>query len=144
MEDTCISCYDSYYPIDNENSNTNSFIKCYKSPEGYYLDENEQSFKKCYISCQECKESGDETNHNCLSCKSNYFYELNIDQYINCYEICPYYHYHNPINNKYYCTKDESCPEEFDKLIPDDNICVNDCSKDNYYKYEFRHICYHE
>ena len=144
LEDSCISCYDSYYPIYNENSNINSFIKCYKSPEGYYLDENEQSFKMCYISCQECKESGDETNHNCLSCKSNYFYELNIDQYINCYEICPYYHYHNPINNKYYCTKDESCPEEFDKLIPDDNICVNDCSKDNYYKYEFRHICYHE
>ena len=36
----CITCneQDNYYPKNNDNSNKNGFINCYKEPEGYYLD----------------------------------------------------------------------------------------------------------
>ena len=36
----CLSCNDDYYPKYNDKNNNNSFIDCYQSPEGYYLDKN--------------------------------------------------------------------------------------------------------
>ena len=59
--------------------------------------------------------------------------------------ICDYYIYYNiSDNNLKYCTSEYSCPKDFNKIIEDKNQCINDCSQDNYYKYEFRHSCYEE
>ena len=119
LDDSCITCNDNYFPIDNENlnQNQNSFIKCYQSPKGYYLDTLSFYYKKCYISCEECKDRGNNNIHNCLFCAVDYLYELNIDETINCYQNCDYYFYYNQNNNKHYCTPDYSCPTEFNKLI---------------------------
>ena len=99
---------------------------------------------ECYISCEICNEEGNYTKHNCLSCSADYPYELNIDETINCYNICDYYSYYNSNNNKSYCTSDLSCPKVFNKLIPLKNQCIDECSKDEYYQYEFRKECYQE
>ena len=138
--DLCISCSNSYYPKYNEHLNTDPFKKCYKSPLGYYLDNG--YYKECYSSCKECREEGNEINHNCVSCKREFFHEINKNNYINCYEICDNYEYYNTNNGKYYCTEEESCPQDFNKLIPERRKCVKDCSEVD--QYEFRHICYHE
>ena len=144
LDDLCISCFNSYYPIYNDILNKNSFIKCYNNPKGYYLDQEDHLYKNCYPNCETCDEKGTDINHNCLLCKNNYIYELNLLNHINCYKICEFYFYYNFNNNKYYCTPDLSCTKDFNLLIKQNNQCIDDCSKDSEYKYEFRHICYKE
>ena len=90
-----------------------------------------------------CK--GNEIEHNCLSCSLYYIYELKLNNHINCYEKCEFNYYYNQNDNKYYCTPDVLCPNEIYKLlIPEKNQCIDDCSKDHDYPYEFRATCFKE
>ena len=50
--DLCISCNEGYYPKIDDIPNNNSFIDCYKNPDGYYLENN--IYKPCYPSCNRC------------------------------------------------------------------------------------------
>ena len=92
-------------------------------------------------------------NNICEICSLNYYqtkkslyeiYDNHIkinDNEINCYEKCTYYHYFNSIN-KYYCTNDSKCISTYDKFIEEKKECIDDCNKDNLYKYEFQNKCY--
>ena len=62
--------------------------------------------------------------------------------YTNCYEKCKYYFYYNNETNKYYCTEEQKCPIEYNKLKIENNECIEDCKIDNLYKYEFQKKCY--
>ncbi len=65
-------------------------------------------------------------NNSCISCKEGYNFSNNINnEFKTCYKIpdC------NAINKKF---------------IPEKNICINNCSMDDKYKYEFNNICYKE
>ena len=134
----CISCNENYYPILNDSSNIYSYINCYKNPEGYYLDINESVYKPCYSSCKSCDIKGNEEFHNCISCADNYIYEFNFENYTNCYDKCKYYFYYNNITNKYYCTEKQECPNKYNKLIINNNECIEDCKMNGIYKYEFK------
>ena len=72
INDKCLSCeYDfDYYPLDEEVNNP--FFKCYKSPEGYYLDIITKTYKKCYYKCKKCDTSGNEDNNNCIEYNDEY------------------------------------------------------------------------
>ena len=145
LVDLCISCIPHYYHIYNDTSNKNNFVKCYNSPRGYYLDSEDNIYKECYPRCDICDKKGTDINHNCLKCDSNYFYELHKNNYINCYKQCEFYFYYIEDIDKYYCTPDKLCPINISKLlIPQKNQCIDDCTKDSEYQYEFRHTCYKE
>ena len=49
-KDLCFSCNDG--PKINDINNIDSFIKCYKDLDGFYLDNN--IYKPCYPSCKKC------------------------------------------------------------------------------------------
>ena len=142
-QNLCISCNDGYYPKYSDNKT--SFIDCYKSINGYYLDiaNKESFFKPCYKSCEICNISGNETHHNCIKCKSDFF-SMDLQYYKNCYNNCSYLSYFDFESNTSYCTPDFSCPEKYNKLIPDKKECIDNCEKDVDYKYEFRKTCYKE
>ena len=103
-----------------------------------------ENYKECYITCSVCKEEGNYTKHNCESCSANYSFGTEIDGLLNCYNTCEYYTYNKRNNNKKYCTSDYSCPKNFNKLIPINNQCIDNCYKDNVYRYEFNHTCFRE
>ena len=84
------------------------------------------------------------TNHNCIECKSEYLFEIDINNYKNCYKNCSYYYYFDKNNNKYYCSKSLECPENYNKLILDKRECINKCEEDDIYKFEYNNICYKE
>ena len=138
----CETCNidEEYYPKINDTLNIYPFINCYKgSFGGYYLDNNDKIYKPCYSSCEACSESGDENNHNCLTCKSGYiFKELFLDDK-NCYENCTFYYYFDS-NNKYQCTLSDECPGEY-ILIKNKSKCIDKCTKDDIYKYEYSSQC---
>ena len=79
----CTQCNDNYYPIYDEVDRGNSYLNCSRTPAGYYLDIN--NYKPCYKSCRTCEIEGNYINHNCISCKNNYKFELRINRYSNCY-----------------------------------------------------------
>ena len=119
----CQYCGLNYYVIYND-SNAGIYSNCYQStPEGYYFDHINSIYKLCYQSCKKCDLSGNEVSHNCIECKENYIYKLNISIYINCYI---------------------KCPENYKKLIIDKNECIDECNKDPFFKYEYNNICYKE
>ena len=107
----CIKCNQGYY--EKENDNTNEYKECFKNPIGYYLDINESVYKRCYFSCEKCEIKGNNKTHNCLECNDNYPVEFKIyNNYSNCFQNCSYYFYFDEDNN-YYCTSDNSCPDEY-------------------------------
>ena len=101
-QNLCISCNNEngYYPKYDDYINGNVYFDCYQSIEGYYLDSG--YFKSCYESCQICDEGGDNVSHNCIECKSNYNYELNLYAHKNCYTESEY---ENLINDDTYFHK---------------------------------------
>ena len=121
----CTNCKIDYYKIENGNSYNGEYFNCYKEINGYYLDKKDSLFKKCYDSCEICETKGDNNNHNCLKCNTNYSYEIKVNNYTNCYENCSYYHYFDN-ENYYHCTIDLSCPIEYPILIQEKMECTQD------------------
>ena len=119
----CTGCNVVYYQIEEDFSNQNEIFNCYKeNPEGYYLDAINSLYKRCYHTCQRCEIQGNIKNHNCLKCKSEYIFAINMTNYNNCYEKCEYYYYFDEENN-YHCTNESTCPNEYPKLIEETNEC---------------------
>jgi hypothetical protein len=139
----CETCNinNGYFPKINDSLNIDRFINCYKEIEGYYIDYKEKIFKPCYSKCKTCTESGDDNNHNCLTCNSEYTHREDFINDKNCYDNCLYYYYYDS-NNIYQCTLNESCPIYENKFIKNKNKCISDCSKDNIYKYGFENECF--
>jgi len=128
----CLSCNikNGYYPLLNNDSINNTFINCYnESIKGYILDDLE--YKPCYNICENCIGNKDENNIKCRNCK------------LNCYNECDYYYYFDE-NNEYFCTGTNKCPEKYNKLISGKKKCIENCSNDKEYKYEFNGICYQQ
>ena len=135
MNDLCLSCNieNNYYPI----TNNNSYIYCYNyTPSGYIFDNSVLSYNHCYSTCRECIKVGDIYNHQCSECIDNYYLSKT-----NCYKNCPHYYFFDELNI-HHCTLDKNCPENKSKLIEEKGECVDDCSKDDIYKYEYNDKCY--
>ena len=141
---TCGMCGVNFYRIENDSSNNISLINCYQLPKGYYLDTNDLLYKLCYSSCETCEINGNINEHNCFECKNDYVFEINMSQYKNCFQVCSYYHYYDKNINKSFCTHNLNCPDNYNKLIIQKNECIDDCSLDPIYKYEFNSDCYSE
>ena len=128
-----------YFPKEIDSTNEDSFINCYKDPEGYYLDWN--IYKQCFTTCKKCNGYGDSTNNNCIECIDNHLYLTDFGKN-NCYEKCTYNYYYDVNNNNIYtCSGGDNCPDNY-KLIPSNKKCINDCQNDELYKYEYNGICY--
>ena len=110
-----------------------------EAPDGYYLDKKNETYKKCYDSCSKCSIGGNKTNNNCLECKSNYIFYNNSKNIMNCYEICEDYYYFDELDD-FHCTK--ICPDEYNKMIIEKKICVNNCTNDDIYLYEYNNTCF--
>ena len=132
----CISCNEGYYPKYEENPNHNSLIDCYNTLEKYYL--KDQYFYPCYPSCKNCSDSGDDNNHNCDECLSNYKVIAELNKPNNCYKECDYYYYIE--NNEYKCTLTNSCNNQ-QKLIQEKSKCIDNCTDDDTYKLEYNNKC---
>ena len=99
------------------------YYKCYKEPKGYFLDKNNLLYRKCYYTCESCKISGNNATHNCLECNNNYEFGIKINNYMNCYQNCSYYYFFD-IENRFHCTNNYSCPQEYPQLIESKKECV--------------------
>ena len=74
----------------------------------YYINcvNEEYLYRHCYNTCKTCEIEGNETHNNCLKCKDNFVYKINISNsiYKNCYINNPfdiinetYFHFNNSL-----------------------------------------------
>ena len=141
----CIRCDNNYYPIENESLNIEGYTNCYKEPIiGYYLDNN--IFKKCFYFCESCEIGGNNNAHNCINCLSEYKFEINIDNYKNCYNnsimestIANINEVSTIIENiNTIIEKQSNTPS----IIEEDKENNENCTKNKINIYEFNHKCY--
>ena len=52
------------------------------------------------------------------------------NNYFNCYKPCTYYYYYIDNENKFICTLNSSCPEEYPKLIENKKQCIKNNIED--------------
>ena len=57
-----------------------------------------------------------------------------------CYKKCPFNYYYDS-NNQYQCTDDTNCPNIYNKFVEEKKRCIDDCKKDNIYKYQYNNTC---
>ena len=102
VENLCSECKNGFYQIENDNETfIGDYFNCFKNPEGYYLDQNEFVYKKCYYTCEACEIKGDNITHNCLKCNGDYPYEIEKNNFLNCYKYYSYYHNFDIKNNSH-------------------------------------------
>ena len=107
-------------------------------PDGFYLNNSElNTIDKCYSKCKSCNKSEYGNEQNCIECILNYTFIKDSIYQNNCYEICEKYYYFDSLN-EYHCCNE--CPTNY-KLVPEKNKCINNCSNDDTYKYEYNNKC---
>ena len=117
--------------------------QCYNiqtKPKNFFLNKETNLFEMCYKNCQTCNIYGNDYENNCSSCVSNYIFLPDNINSTNCVPKCIYYYYFS-LYNIYSCTSNFQCPEEFRLLIRNKNKCIDNCSKDNIYKYQYSGEC---
>jgi len=147
VQDLCVYCKNDtgYYPFYNQTLfNDNTFTDCYKDLEGYFLD-YDNAYKPCFNTCKTCSKDGNETNNNCIECEDNYVLlnDSSNDVLNNCYIECGENYYYFDSLNKYHCTDIKKCPDNY-KLIKEKNKCIDNCTKDDVFHFEFNNSCLRE
>ena len=140
-DDLCISCNieGGFYPTYYEILSNNSFKNCYDNFTGNYLENN--IYYPCSLMCFSCSKKGGLFEHNCDECRFNYTFINETDKKGNCFQKCEnYYYFENFIDYK--CTNTKECPPSQSKLIPEKGKCIDECSNDDTYKYEYQGKCY--
>ena len=133
-------CYNKC-PYDTYPSINNQYLCLSEKPDRHYLDLNESIYKECYNTCQKCNEKGDEESNKCIECINGFIFLYDSLNIKNCFKKCEYYYYFDN-SNKYHCTLNFTCQEEYNKLIPKKRKCIDNCNKDDTYIYEYNNICY--
>ena len=131
------------YPVDYGN-NTKE-IKCYNKNDiipRIYFDIIDEVFKPCYETCYICDIKGNKTYHNCIECEPGYKFKPEGFPKNNCVVSCPYYYFN--VYNQYKCIEELPCPSEAKLLVPEKKKCINDCKKDDTFKYQYNGKCYKE
>ena len=145
-KDLCIFCDidEGYYPLyyDNENQ---KYYQCFNSHLNYekiFFDKENECFRPCYDSCKTCEKKGNADFHNCLTCEKNYLFRENDKDLPkkNCVFNCSF-PYYITVDGQYRCSKNNQCATEKNLLLKEKNKCIDDCQKDDIYKYLYNGNC---
>ena len=130
-----------YYPLEKY-SHDQFYVSCYpynKSPFNYIYDPSKKLHTLCYRTCKTCYKVGDNLNHSCSSCETNYIF---IDEEpFNCFPKCEHYYYYNKYK-QYKCTETKQCPLEYPFLIANKSKCVDNCYSDDEFNLMFKNECF--
>ena len=144
----CLKCNNAaeYYALYSDYVDKDKkYLQCYNKeiiPSNYFFDNETKTFKECYHSCKTCEKEGNKENHNCLSCKNNYIFLLDVNSTKNCYNKCQYYYYFTSSENpEYTCTEYALCPVDKNLLERNKKQCLKNCKDDDINNYQYNSEC---
>ena len=143
----CIECNkeNNYYPISPSihlGPFINKYIDCYNNstkPSNFYLNKIKEYYEPCYKTCASCEYEGDGNQNNCTQCDIDHIFEPWKANSTNCVAKCTFFYYLS--YGQYKCTTSPQCPDENNLLIRSERKCVNSCSKEVQYKYQYNGEC---
>ena len=98
-------------------------------------------FNKTSLKCYKKLINGANINNICESCGLNYSNQIIKESNdINCFKTCPNYHFFDIYTNEMLCS--QNCFGIYNKLIKEKNECIDDCKKDDIFKYELENQYY--
>ena len=145
--DLCLTCNeDKGYKKVNYTIIYLQYLDCIKEDNSklinFYYNETVDQYRPCYKTCKRCLLGGSPEAHNCLECADNYMFRPGDNPYNNCVAYSEFYYM--SAYNQYKGLNIFQCPEEAKYAIKDKKMCIDDCSKDNEYKYLFNGNCVKE
>ena len=143
----CLSCNENKgYKKVNYTLFLTQFLNCIKKEDpkfkNYYFNETTQEYRPCYKTCSSCLQSGNAETHNCLECISGYMFRPGDNPHNNCVVYSEFYYLSS--YNQYKSLNIYQCPEEAKYYIKEKKSCINDCKKDNEYRYLYNGNCLKE
>ena len=146
----CVSCntQNNYYPSNYALNQliTSSFLECYNKdtkPRNFYLNQNTNYYEPCFSTCGTCEYGGDGNENNCTTCAPNYMEEPEVQHSknsTNCVVECKHFYYYTSYG-QYKCSSIPQCPEETNLLIRKKKKCVQSCSIDKNFRYQYNGEC---
>ena len=130
----------SYINLDNSTNDT--YVDCFNNltkPKNFYFNKTSGYYEPCYLSCATCEYGGDGNQNNCTSCAVDYMFEP-VENSTNCVASCKNFYYYTSYG-QYKCSSNPQCPEETNLLIRKRKKCVDSCTNDGVYIYQFNGEC---
>ena len=141
----CIECQEGFKKV-NYTTLHPQYLDCLKSDDpilrSFFYEETAQEYKPCYKTCKKCITGGDAEEHNCTECISGYMFRPGNNLFNNCVVQSEFY-YLSPYG-QYKILNILQCPEESKYVIKDKKSCIDDCTKDEEYKYLYNGNCVKE
>ena len=109
-------------------------------PENFYFNEENQDYEPCFLTCGACEYGGNQIENNCTLCGINFRNQPDVINSTNCVLRCNYFYYYTYFG-EYKCTQSQLCPKEYSIFIPEKKKCINDCTKDDEYIYQYNGEC---
>ena len=144
----CIECnnfkeyyYLNYFP--NKQPMNNEYIDCVTNnnkPQNFYFNEQNKDFRPCFETCANCNYGGDGNENNCTICANEFILKPDIINTTNCVIKCKYLYYYTYLG-QYKCTDIYDCPEDYNLLIIEKKKCIDNCEKDDIFKYQYNGEC---
>ena len=146
ISNLCISCNTNknYFPI-NYNIPSQKYYDCIlreSNPLRFYFNETNKEFRPCYETCLTCNQEGNPKFHNCLQCDADHIFRPDGSPKNNCIAYCEYFYISS--YGQYKCLDNAQCPEEAKYLIKAKKQCIDDCKKDDVYKFLYNGNCIQE
>ena len=143
----CLSCNEAFgYKKVNYTIVLTEFVDCVKKEDpllkNFYFNETSNEYRPCYKTCKKCLIGGDAESQNCLECETNYMFRPGNNPHNNCVAYSEYYYINS--YGQYKSLKTLNCPEEAKYVIKEKKSCIDDCKKDNEYKYLYNGQCLKE
>ena len=141
----CLACNEGYKRVNYTIFNP-EFFDCLKIEDPFlkkfYYDESSNQFKPCYKTCKTCLTGGDAEANNCLECQTGYMFRPEDNPKNNCVVYSEFYYISS--YNQYKSLDIYQCPEESKYRIKGKKSCIDDCKKDDEYKYLYNGNCVKE
>ena len=108
----------------------------------FFYNETIDEYRPCYKTCKKCLKEGDADGHNCLECESGYMFRPGNNPKNNCVVYSEFYYI--SVYNQYKTLSVLQCPDESRYTIKDKKSCIDDCTKDDEYKFLYNGNCVKE
>ena len=122
------------------------FLNCIKPQDpkykSYYFNEALQEYRPCYKTCKRCLKAGNAEENNCLECDNGYMFRPGNNTFNNCVAYSQFYFMSS--YNQFKSLEIYQCPEEAKYYIRDKKSCIDNCQKDEEYKYLYNGNCLKE